>query len=128
MRHMECSRLGMILHLDIQKGKEAMKLSHFQKYIRSTAACMKRLMMDTKGCGNMTSNDTYVSYSWFSSVKMAKEAMATGVDYSGLAKKIHRFFCQATLENLMKYCPVGSYFVMEVTPRVPGGRPLLYIG
>ena len=41
---------------------------------------MKRLMMATKGCGHMTSNDTYFSYRWFSSIKMAEEAMATGVD------------------------------------------------
>ena len=54
--------------------------------------------------------------------------MAAGFNYCGLVKTSHKGFCLATLENLMKYCPVGSYFVMEVTPRVPGGRPLLYIG
>ena len=65
---------------------------------------------------------------WFSGVKTDGGAMAEGVDFCGLVQTIHKGFCLATLENLMKYCPVGSYFVMEVTPRVPGGRPLLYIG
>ena len=58
---MACSRLGTMLHLDIQKGKEAMKTSNFQKDIGDTAAYMKILMMDTKGCGQLTSNYTYFS-------------------------------------------------------------------
>ena len=37
-------------------------------------------------------------------------------------------FCLDTLEKLIKYCPGGSYLVMKITPRVPGGRPLLAIG
>ena len=94
-----------MLHLDIQKGKKDIKLSQFQKYLRGTAACMKRPMMATKECGHMTSNDTYFSHSWLSSVEMAKEAMAVGVDYFRTVKTIHRFFCQATLENLMNNWP-----------------------
>ena len=53
--------------------------------------------------------------------------MAAGFNYCGLLKTSHKGFCLATLENLMKYCPVGSYFVMEVTPRVPVGRRFLSI-
>ena len=51
--------LGMTLHLDIQKGKEAMKTSEFQKYLKFNTACMKGLKMANKRCGQMTSNDTY---------------------------------------------------------------------
>ena len=40
----------------------------------------------------------------------------------------HKDFCLATLENLMKDWPGGSYLVMKITPRVPGGRPLMDIG
>ena len=47
-----------MLNLDIQKGKDYTKTSIFQKYLRDTAAGMKRLMMDTKGCVQLTSNDT----------------------------------------------------------------------
>ena len=87
---MACSRLGTILHLEIQKGKEVMKTLTFQKYIGGTAACTKRLMMDTKGYGQLTSNDTYFSDSWFSGVETAE-----GVDYCELAKTIHKGFCLA---------------------------------
>ena len=34
-----------------------MKKLKFQKYLGGTYACMKRLAIATKGCGQMTSND-----------------------------------------------------------------------
>ena len=92
-----------MLHLDIQKGGEAMKTSIFQKYPVGTAACMKSLMMDKKGCGQLKSNDTYLVDIWFSGVKTAEEAMAFGVYYCGPVKTSHKGFCLATLEKLMKY-------------------------
>ena len=54
--------------------------------------------------------------------------MAAGVDYCGPVKMIHKGFCLATLEMLIKYRLVGSYLVIMSTPRVPGGKPLLAIG
>ena len=48
-----CSRLGIMLHLEIQKRKEAIKASDFRQQIRGTDACMKRTMKDTKRCGNL---------------------------------------------------------------------------
>ena len=84
--------------------------------------------MDTKGCGQMASNDTHFSDIWFSGVKTAGEVMAEGVDHCGPAKTIHKGFCLATLEKLMKYWPGESYLVMKSTPIVPGGRPLMTIG
>ena len=128
IKNIACSRLGIMLHLDIQKGKEDMKISEFQKYLGGTAACTKRLIMDAKGGYQLTSNETYFSDIWFSSVKEDEEAMAAGVDYCGLAKKIHKGFCIATLENETKNFPGGSYLVMKSTPRVTGGIPLLTIG
>ena len=54
--------------------------------------------------------------------------MAPGVDYCGLEKIIHKGFCIATLEKLMKYWPGRSYIIMKSTPRVPGYQPLMVIG
>ena len=54
--------------------------------------------------------------------------MYEGLNYCGPAKTNHKGFCLATLENLMKYWPGGSYLVMKSTPRVPGGIPLVAIG
>ena len=97
MKNMACSRLGTMLHLDIQKWKEALNTSTFQKYIGGTAACMKRLMMATKGCGQLTPNGTYFSDSCFSGVNTAEEAMDEIVDYCGPVKTSHKYFCLATL-------------------------------
>ena len=90
--------------------------------------CMKRLAIDTEGCGQLTSNYTYFSDSCFSSVKTADESMATGVDYCGSANTSHKGFFLATLEKCMKYWQERSYLVMKSTTRVPGVRSLLYIG
>ena len=60
---------------------------------------MKILAMYTKGCVQLTPNDTYFADSCFSSVKTAEEAMAAGVNYCGPVKMIHKGFCLATLEK-----------------------------
>ena len=54
--------------------------------------------------------------------------MATGVNYYGPVKTIHKCFCLATLEKLMKYWTRGSYFVMKSTPRFPSDISLMAIG
>ena len=89
---------------------------------------MKRLPIANKGCGQLISNDTYFADSWFSSVKTDEEMAAAGVDYCRPVKTSHKGFCLATLEKLVKYWPGGSYFVMKITPRFSGERPLLAIG
>ena len=128
MNNMDCSRLGKMLHLEIQKGKEAMKTSIFQKYPEGTAECMKRLMMDTKGCGKVTSSYTYFTDRWLSGVKTAEGVMALGVYYCGPEKTSHKGFCLDTLETFMKDWPGGSYILMDSTPRVPGDIPIISIG
>ena len=55
---MSCSRLGNILYLEIQKGKESMKVSDFQNNIRGADIFMKIIMKANKGRGKMSSNDT----------------------------------------------------------------------
>ena len=97
MKNMACSRSGTMLQPYKQTGKKAMKTSNFQKYLRGTAACMKRLMVAAKGCGQLTSNYTYFSDSWSSGAKTAEEAMTEGLDYYGPVKNIHKGFFLATL-------------------------------
>ena len=62
-----------------------------------TVACMQRLDIATKGCDQMTSNDTYFANIWFSPVKIAEYMAADGVDYCGPTKTSHKGFCLATL-------------------------------
>ena len=53
--------------------------------------------MATKGCGQLTSNDTHFSDSWFGGVKTDDESIAGGVYYCGPVKMSHKRFCLATL-------------------------------
>ena len=105
-----------------------MKTSEFQKYFGDTTVFMKRLYIATKVCGRLTSNETYFADSCFSSVKKSEEDMAARVYYYGPVKTIYKGFCLSTLEKFMKIWPGGSYLVMKITPRVPGGIPLLGTG
>ena len=127
MENVACSRLGMMLHLEIQKGKEAMKKSQFQNVLGSTTGCMKRIAIATKGCVQLTSNDTYFADSWFSSVKTMRIWQLQESIIAGRWRRATRFFLD-TLDKLTKDWPGGSYLVLKSTPRFLGEIPLLAIG
>ena len=91
-----------MLHLEIQKGKEAINMSKFQKDLGGTTVYTKRLDIATKECGQLTSNYTYFAENWFSYVKTYEEIAAAGVNYFGPTKMTHKGSCLNTLEKLMK--------------------------
>ena len=68
INNVACSRLGNMLYLYKQKGKEATKTAEFQQQIGGTAACITRLIRAKKGCEQMTSNETYFTDRFFSGV------------------------------------------------------------
>ena len=72
MKNVACSIFWAVLHLEIQKGEKAMKTSKFQNILGGPTVYMKRLDIATKGCGQLTSNNTYFSDSCFSSVKLLR--------------------------------------------------------
>ena len=57
---------------------------------------MNRLAIATKGCGQLTPNNTYFVDIWFSSVKTAEDMAASGVNYCGPMKTSNKGFCLAT--------------------------------
>ena len=57
---MACYRLGTMLYPDIQKGKEAMNIVEFQQQVGGNVAYTKRLMIYTKGCGQMIMKPTFL--------------------------------------------------------------------
>ena len=69
-----------MLYLNIQKGKEVMKTSDFQKGFEVTAGGTKRITKATKGRGRMLSNYILFHDSWFSGIRTEEEANAEGVD------------------------------------------------
>ena len=49
----------------MQKGKEAMKTSDFQQNFWGNDTCTKRIMKDTEGCDQLSSNDALFYDIWF---------------------------------------------------------------
>ena len=93
MKNVDISRLGIMLYLDIQKGEEATNAETFQQQIRGTAVCTKRLILDTKRCGRLTSNYTYFDDIWVSRVKTPEDEMSEEVNCCGPVKKsLNGFF------------------------------------
>ena len=68
----------------------------FQQDIGGTDACMKRVMKATKGCGQLSSNDTFFADSYNRRVKTLEEANAEGVDYCRPVKTSNKRICIAT--------------------------------
>ena len=53
MKNVACSSLRTMLHLEILKGKDAVKTSKFQNFLGGTTVCMMRLAIYTKGFGQL---------------------------------------------------------------------------
>ena len=66
-----------------------METLEFKQEIGGTESCMKILIMGTKGCGQLSSNDIYFAGSWFSGVKTAEEAIAELLNYYRPLKTSH---------------------------------------
>ena len=99
LKNVSCSRLGTMFYLEIKKGKEAMKASDLQQKIGGMDDCMKIIMKDTKGCGQLSSNDTFFGDIWFIRVNTAEESNSEGVDFCGPVKKSHKGFSWICWKN-----------------------------
>jgi len=140
-----CSVAGVLLFLEIQRGKEAMGEAKYSHEIGGTAACTARLVEESQYCGAKLrarkdakqTNKTLKFYhdAWFTSVRqmtyiksMTKdsEGNPNGHEFVGALKSNHSCFPKVELENKMKDYPSGSYLVME--SKSPNGCKLVAIG
>ena len=101
-----CSVTGALLFIEVQRGKEGMKHSRYQKELGATTACTKRMMEATKGIGQKSikggTKDFFLFDSWFASKKASEDAMEMGAELIGMVKKNTKVFCKDTIENLTK--------------------------
>ena len=100
---------GIMLHLEIQRGKGEMNDAAYKTELGATAACTKRL-------AEATSNgecDTFYGDSWFASAKTANEIKKLGHHFVGIVKTAHRNFPKVFLEQTMSDWPGGTYLVMK---------------
>ena len=101
-----CSITGALLFIEVQRGEECMKDSRYQQELGATAACMKRVMEETKGIGQKYkkggSKDFFLFASWVASKKAAEASMELGAELIGMVKTNTKVFCKETIEKLTK--------------------------
>jgi hypothetical protein len=140
-----CALTGVLLHVEIQRGKEPMReLPHLQKF-GAAAGCTLRLIEGCQFAGFERQAEraraklekkaeVFIADSWFGSVRAA-EAIKTlhvdldgnpaGHEFIGAIKTNHRNFPKQHLEDTMKEWPSGSSLVLEC--HRPNGVVLLAI-
>ena len=69
--------------------KEGMKASYYQQDIVVMDACMKRVMKDTRGGGQMSSNYTFFYEIRIRGVKIVQEEKSEGIYCCGPVKISH---------------------------------------
>ena len=89
-----CSKTKIMLHMEIQKGKTAMANSTFQQEYGATTACVVRMALATKWCGQKEEDrqrDIFIRDSWFASVNSTEQLFLRGMDFIGNCKTAHKF-------------------------------------
>ena len=85
-----CYITGALIFLEIQRGKEEMKLIPYQLELGATAACTNISMEETKGMGKRdlkrSTRDYLLFDIWFLSKKAAEAAASLGVDLIVMVK------------------------------------------
>ena len=116
---------NMMIHIELQKGREAMLLEKYASSKKPTVACVLRMSEDTsrphnedcfgKQCDAPT--ETFLGDSWFSSVQAAIEMRLRGKHYIGVVKTNSSGYPKAFLEDKMKDYPAGSHLILETTTK-----------
>ena len=96
-----------MIHIELQKGKEAMKAEKYASSKKATCACVLRMCeassrrenfdVDMKPCDPPP--ETFMGDSWFSSVETAVEMKLRGHHYIGVVKTSHSGFPKAWLQE-----------------------------
>ncbi|KAL3908548.1 MAG: hypothetical protein SGILL_008440 [Bacillariaceae sp.] len=104
---------GVMLHLEIQRGKKGMQNAKYSKALGGTSSCTLR-MVEQAVTQSSGSKDTVYGDSWFASVKTATElSKRLGVHFVGIVKTAHRRFPKDYIEETMKEWPGGTHIVLE---------------
>jgi hypothetical protein len=119
LKVVSCGMTGIMLHLEIQKGKGPMADTKYTSEYGASAACTLRGAAGTKGSGRAQSvlervTETVYGDSWFSSVRTCT-ALSRELDmnYLGIVKTAHKNYPKAYLEDKMKRWPAGSVLVLK---------------
>ena len=120
------SRTGIMIYVEIQRGKDGMSDAKYNKTMMKTAACTARLIEGTRTeeealepTRNEISNevegtkDTYYADAWFGSVDAVLAAMERQTHLVAVIKTNSNRFPKKFIEEKMKNWPPGSHLLLE---------------
>ena len=121
-----CSRTGIILLLEIQRGKKGMCSLPYAEELIKTAACTARLIDGTRTTSNTDDvsgddekqeksreKDTYFGDAWFASTDAAIKATQQGVHFVGVVKTSLNRYPKKEIKKQMESWPPGSHLLLE---------------
>ena len=114
---------GVLLFIEIQKGKIPMQKMKYSKELGGTAACTARLVEGSQYSGTGEEErikskrngkrEIIKADSWFTGRKSCKKTQELGHEYFGALKTNHSGCPKEEIEAVMKDWPSGSYLVVE---------------
>ena len=141
-----CAYTGVMLFVELQRGKAVMPSEKYSEIFGCTAACTLRLAEGTQHCGTNVSErreaaevfkrELVLADAWFGSVKAAEQLKMLHIDDDGnpaghemiaAVKSNHSRFPKKEIEQLMEEFPSGSHLVFECCSPMTG-VPLVAIG
>jgi hypothetical protein len=123
-KNIACCRIGCILVLEIQCGKEGMRAQRHCATLGATAACMLRLMEEAQNGDNRVGAGVQGD-AWFGSVNTATALGQKGYKAVLQVKTAHGLFPKKFIEDMLKDAPGGVWIVLQSTFQ---GIPLILIG
>jgi hypothetical protein len=120
---------GIMLTIEIQRGRDPMRQQAYQAELGSTAACTRRLCEAASYSGSkLTSRreaaagvpgdakpESFLGDSWFTGIRVAEWAAEQGHSYFGALKTSTKHTPYQELIDKMADFPSGSYLVLECT-------------
>ena len=107
---------GVMLHLEIQRGKEEMKKLPYHKELGATAACTVRLAQGITTCTSSDTSSTprgiILADLWFGSVRASLALLEAGFESILQIKQNHGLFPKKQIEEVLKDAPGGSSIVL----------------
>ncbi len=130
MKCVACPETGIMLGLEIQRGKMEMKKLEFHKKLGATSSCVARLAGLTSGSGQPHDDashfEVFAGDSWFASVCTAEYMSTRGYHFIGQVKNAHKRFPKEWLNSAMEEMAAGTWLVLKATTKQ--GVPLIAMG
>ena len=128
LKAVACARTGVMMHLELQRGKTEMRKAEYSQTHMQTAACALRLMKYSKKRkiseeedrvipDNWDEASTYLADGWFGSIQAVLAAKMLGDSMICVVKTCHAGTPRAFIEEKMKDWPAGSNLALQATVR-----------